>query len=106
MQLASFADLIRAVEVTSSRTRAGLKAGTAPRAVLTVSGRQLTLALPGPVDDVLVTALRVARHAPDIDCRATTNGANANGRRVCGRDVLPSVPEVTDYGDSAHLDVD
>jgi len=68
--------------------------------------RDLPLALFGPADDVAVSAERVTRHAPDIDCGAAANRSNANGRRVRGSDIPPAIPQVTEYGDPADLDVD
>ena len=54
----------------------------------TPSGRQLTLALPGLADDVLVAAVHIVRYPPDVDSREAASDAHANRRRPAGSDVL------------------
>jgi uncharacterized protein (TIGR02246 family) len=85
------------VELPDSSNRPGRAPG---------SGRKLPLTLFGSADDVAVSAPRVTRHAPDVNCRTAASGPNANYRRVCASNVPPSVPEVAKNGDPADLDVD
>ena len=57
-------------------------------------------------EDLVVAALHLMRHAPDVDRRNTAERANVNSWRVRTGYIAAPLPTVTEQGDSANLDVD
>ena len=57
-------------------------------------------------EDLVVAAVHLMRHAPDVDRRNTAERANVNGWRVRMGYIAAPLSAVAEQGDSATLDVD
>ena len=58
------------------------------------------------VEDLVVAAVHLMRHAPDVDRCNAAERADVNDWRVRARYIAAPLPAVTEQGDSADLDVD
>ena len=58
------------------------------------------------VEDLVVAAVHLMRHTPDVDRRNAAERADVNGWRVRTGYIAAPLPAVTEQGDSANLDVD